>query len=211
MRRFFCDCCGMEITSKEKQYGVVFYNKSEKTSKTVLHLCGTDIKKVRNMKFVPMKKVRVRKIPTFYNVIESHLGKDKALYMIPEWSLDQILSVNHKDPRNLFTEDGKRYYTAEYIISTIDGSIDKEYATENLMKYVQLLFNRQTDDEKAKYETKHHNNVGFNKPDAKFMSAMARESFNKGWSSLSDKQIEVVKDRFIKYAEQVANIMNENL
>ena len=216
MRRFFCDCCGKEITNKELQYGVVFYNRTLKQQKLELHLCGTDIKKVRNMKFVPQKNCKIRKVPNFYNIIEMHLGLQKSLYQIPEWNLDQIRSINVKDPKKLFLENGKRYYTKEYILSLIDGSIhykwngyvwDKEKSDQKLMEFVQKLFNKQTDDEKNKYETKWRNNVGFNKPDAKFMSAMARLSFE--GKPLSDKQIEVTRARFIKYAEQVANLLNE--
>lgn len=209
MIRVFCDCCGKEITTKGKQYGIVFYDRKEKTQKIQLHLCEDDVKKVRNMKFVPMKNVRIRTVPKFFNIKETHLGKEKSLYVIPEWNLAQILSVKHIDNRNLFTEDGKRYYTPEYILSCVDGSIKSVTPDEKLMQFVQKLYEKQTDDEKAKYETKWHNNIGFNKSDAKFMSAMARESFAKGWKSLSEKQLAEVRRRFTKYATQVSDLLNE--
>ena len=206
MVRFFCDCCGKEITRKDLQYGIVFYNRTTKHQKLELHLCENDVKKVRNMKFVPEKNCRKRKIPDFYNVMEMHLGLQKSLYQIPEWNLDQIRSINIKDPKKLFLSNGKRYYTKEYILSLIDPAINKN-ADKALIEFVQKLFNKQTDDEKKKYETKYHNNVGFNKPDAKFMSAMARLTFE--GKELSESQLEVTRKRFIKYAEQVANLIND--
>ena len=211
MQRFFCDCCGQEITSKERRYGIVFYNRKEKTQKLELHLCPTDIKKVRQMRFAPMKNVRVRTIPTFYNIIETYMDKSTSLYQIPEWNLDQIRSVCHKDPRKLFTEDGKRYYTPEYILSKVDGSIEPDKADESLMNYVYLLYCKQTSDERAEYRTKWHNNKGFNKSDSKFMSGMAKYYFDhhNEKNPMSEKQLAEIRRRFRKYVEQVANILNE--
>lgn len=209
MRRFFCDTCGKEITTEEKRYNIALFNRATKKQKTILHLCETDVKKVRNMKYIPKKNCRVRKIPTFYNVVESHCGKDKSLYIITDWNIDQLQSINTKDPTKLYLEDGRRYFTKEYVLALVDSkNIEGDI---HLMHYTQLLFKKQTNDEKAKYETKYHNNVGFNKSDAKFMSAMARESFNKGIESLSANQIDTVRKRFTKYAEQVANILNGDL
>lgn len=207
MIRFFCDCCGKEITKKDLQYGIVFYNRTTKKQKIELHLCENDVKKVKNMKFVPQKNCRIRKIPSFYNIIETHMGFSKSLYQIPEWYLDQIRSINVKDPKKLFLSNGKRYYTKEYILSLIDPVVNPENADKRLLEFVQKLFNKQTDDEKSKYETKWHNNVGFNKPDAKFMSAMARISFE--GKELSPAQLETTRKRFYKYAEQVANLLND--
>lgn len=211
MRRFFCDCCGMEITAKERQYGIVFYDRTECTQKIELHLCEKDVKKVRQMRFAPMKNVRVRTIPKFYNIIETHMGRQVSLYQIPEWNLDQIRSVNHKDPKRLFTVDGKRYYTPEFILSRVDGSIEPEFADKQLMGYVFLLYCKQTGDERKDYTTKWHNNRGFNKPDAKFMSAMAKVYFDNSEKEhpLTEKQLEEVRRRFPKYAEQVADILND--
>ena len=211
MRRFFCKCCGKEITTSSKRYTIKFYDRKEKKTETIMHLCEDDIKKVRNMKFVPEKNVRIRTIPKFFNIIETHEGKEKSLYMIPEWNLKQIHSVAHADNKNLFLENGKRYWTPEYVISLVDGSIKSVTPNEKLMQFVQKLYEKQTEDEKAKYETKYHNNRGFNKPDAKFMSAMARVSFEKGWQALSEEQINKVRKIFMKYAEQVADIMNEEV
>ena len=212
MRRFFCDCCGKEITSKERQYSIVFYDRTEKTQQLELHLCEKDVKKVRQMRFSPMKNVRIRKIPKFYNIIEMHLNKQTSLYQVPEWNLDQIRSINHKDPRRLFTEDGRRYFTPEFILSRVDGSIEPERADERLMNYVYLLYCKQTADERLEYKTKWHNNRGFNKSDSKFMSGIAKYYFEHSHIQhpMSDKQLAEIRRRFTKYAEQVANILNED-
>lgn len=209
MRRFFCDCCGKDITKKENRYNVALYDRTNKTTKTVLHLCAVDIKKVRNLKLIPQKNVRLRKTPNFYNVIESHLDKEKSLYILPSWNVDQLLSIDMKDPTKLKTEDGYVYYTKEYILSRVDGSYKPEDAHKHLIEWTQLLYNHQTEDEKKDYKTKHHNNRGFNKSDAKFMSAMAKVAFDKSSDTLSEKQWAQLLKMFTKYAEQVANILNE--
>lgn len=209
MRRFFCDCCGKDITVKANRYNVSLFNRTTKTSETKLHLCADDIKKVRNMKLVPMSNVRIRRIPEFYNVVVSHLNKSESVYILPEWNVTQLESLNRKDPTKLRTADGNIYYTKEYILSRVDGSVKPEQAKHRLIEWTQLLFKHQTEDEKKNYETKYHNNRGFNKPDAKFMSAMARVAFDRGEDALSDKQIAQMYKMFTKYAEQVADILNE--
>ncbi len=209
MRRFFCDTCGKDITDKVNRYNVAIYNRSVKTTETKLHLCADDIKKVRNMKLIPMANVRVRKSPDFYNVVESHLGKEHSLYILPEWNIKQLESLNKKDMTKLRTAEGNIYYTKEYILSRVDGSVKPEQAKHRLVEWTQLLFKHQTEDEKKNYETKYHNNRGFNKPDARFMSAMAKVAFDKGEDALSDKQVDQMFKLFTKYAEQVADILNE--
>jgi len=210
MRRFFCDCCGCEITDHANRYTICLIDKKSKKSKAVLHLCATDAKKVRQMKLVPMQNVRVRRFPKLYNVVEKHADRQKALYILPEWNVDQLKSLKRTDRTKLRTADGLIYYTKEYVLSRVDGSFKPEEARKKLIEWTQLLFNYQTEDEKKSYETKHHNNRGFNKPDAKFMSAMARVAFTQGYECLSEKQWQVIYKRFVKYAEQVANILNES-
>ena len=209
MRMFFCDCCGRDITDKEDRYAVALYNRAERKTQTILHLCNNDMKKVRNLKLVPMSNVRVRKIPSFYNVVENYQGKQISLFILPEWNITQLESLNKADRTKLRTKNGDIYYTKEYVISRVDGSFKPELAVHKLIEWTQLLFNQQTQDEKKSYETKHHNNRGFNKSDAKFMSAMARIAFDKGEEALSEKQLAVMRYKFIKYAEQVANLLNE--
>ena len=207
-KRIFCDCCGKELLQElDMNYNIIFYDRQEKTSKTVLRLCETDVKKVRTMKFVPQKNCRIRTLPKWYNVVEHNAGKQKSLFQVPEWNLDQILAINNSK-KTLFTVEGKVYYTKEYVLSLVDGSIKTKIDLDKwLINFNQGLYNMQTSDEKAKYATKWHNNVGYNKPDAQFMSAMARLSFE--GKELSYDQIATLRKKFKKYAEQVANIINE--
>ena len=208
-RKVFCDCCGNELMlALNMDYNIAFYDRKEKKQKTVLHLCDKDVKKVRTMKFVPQTNCRIRKVPNWYNVIEYNAGKQKSLYQIPEWNLEQILAINNRK-KTLFTVEGKVYYTKEYVLSLLDGSKKTDFRTpdEWYIYFNQLVFNKQTSDEKSKYETKWHNNVGFNKPDAKLMSAMARLTFE--GKELSEDQMQILRDRLPKYAEQIANLVNE--
>jgi len=206
MRRFFCNCCGKELGDDNK-HRVVLRDRMEKKDKTALYLCEKDVRLVEKMKFIPYTNVRERRIPKFFNVKVAYPGgKEKTLYVVPEWNIPQINALDKTDKTKLFTRDGHIYYTPEYVLMTIDR---EDIGTKKLLEWIRLLFTKQTDDEKKEYKTKWHNNQGFNKPDAQFMSAMARVSFDKSDEALSEKQLEVVRKRFRKYAAQVADLLND--
>lgn len=71
------------------------------------------------------------------------------------------------------------------------------------------LFNRQTADEQTMGATRHHNAMGFNGPDAEFMSSLAgwilRSSRVEG-SRLSPKQIVHARKKLPKYARQLLEV-----
>lgn len=69
------------------------------------------------------------------------------------------------------------------------------------------LFEKQTEDEKQTEITKHTNNAGFNHADAKRMTGMAKFAIKAGF--LTQKQIDWVRPRLLKYATQLARIANK--
>ncbi len=206
-RRMFCDCCGREITTDSERYTVILRDRTEKKDKKILQLCADDIKLVRRMKFTPNKCVRSRKTPKFYTVKISHLGKEESIYIVPDYQAMQICNLKKIwAASKLIGSDGRQYFTKEYILYNIESGKD---ARKNLLAWNRLLFTKQTEDEKKEYKTKWHNNAGYNQADAKFMSAMAKITFDKSDDALTDAQYETLKKRFVKYAQQVADLLNE--
>lgn len=201
MKRYFCDHCGREI---KKPINVVIKSKTTKKRKTIMHLCEADAKYVKRMVYSPFKNIRARNIPDFYTVhlYDTDARKTTGLYMITEWNLKQLLSYK-KDSIPLIQADGRRYYTIEEVRTAIEND---KYAC---LEFCRLLFNKQTPDEKKNYETKHHNNEGFNKSDAKWLSAMAKLSFDKNNDAVSDEQLKIIIKRMKKYAAQIAALLNE--
>jgi hypothetical protein len=68
------------------------------------------------------------------------------------------------------------------------------------------LFEKQTEDEKSSEETKHHNGVGFNGTDGKFLSSLAKQVLQ--GRTLTEKQLTHARKKLIKYSGQLAKIAN---
>lgn len=81
-------------------------------------------------------------------------------------------------------------------------------SNEWLRKAVVAIFERQTLDEKQTGETKHHNGVGFNGTDARFLGSIA-EQMIAGRRSLSQRQLDATRKAMFKYAGQLARIVRE--
>jgi hypothetical protein len=71
------------------------------------------------------------------------------------------------------------------------------------------IYNRQTADEKGTEQTRWQNGVGFNGPDAHYMSYLARWILS--GRHLSGKHLERGRKRVLKYAGQLAEIANDNV
>jgi hypothetical protein len=71
---------------------------------------------------------------------------------------------------------------------------------------IQALCDRQTEDERASAETFHHNGMGFNACDARFLTSLA-EQLDRG-AGLSPKQMAAARRAVRKYAGQLAAIAN---
>jgi hypothetical protein len=100
-----------------------------------------------------------------------------------------------------------------------DRTWTKEEITENLktndtwvFRGVVAIYERQTADEQASEETKHHNGVGFNGVDGRIMSSFAKQIINwnpdKFRSPLSPKQTQLARKKIMKYSGQLAKIAN---
>lgn len=68
------------------------------------------------------------------------------------------------------------------------------------------LYGEQTKDEQDDGETKHHNGVGFNGADSKFLSSVAEFLKQRGF--LTPKQKAVVRRKLVKYNKQLTRLAN---
>lgn len=67
-----------------------------------------------------------------------------------------------------------------------------------------VIYGFQEDSEKCNYSTTAKNGVGFTGADAEFLSKMAKTLLDKKY--LSPKQLDVVKQRMVKYARQLESV-----
>ena len=68
------------------------------------------------------------------------------------------------------------------------------------------LYGEQTKDEQDDGETKHHNGVGFNGADSRFLSSVAEFLKQRGF--LTPKQKAVVRRKLVKYNKQLTRLAN---
>jgi len=93
-------------------------------------------------------------------------------------------------------------WTPEKIIELLD-----RIPTNQLHRPLKRLWDRQTQDEKVSWETRHLNAVGFNAYDAGFAGKMVEWWGQKGF--YSPKQSESIRKMLKKYRKQLAEIANE--
>lgn len=68
------------------------------------------------------------------------------------------------------------------------------------------LYACQTADEQDAGETKHHNGMGFNGADSKFLSSIAEFLLKRGF--LTDKQKMYTRKKLVKYNKQLTRLAN---
>jgi hypothetical protein len=102
------------------------------------------------------------------------------------------------------------------IVITNDAGVTVEWTKEKVKENILTndkafyralvrIYNNQTFDEKTVEQTKHHNDLGFNGVDAKFLSSIASQYLRKG--ELSVKQIALGRKKLAKYAGQIFDYM----
>jgi exopolyphosphatase/pppGpp-phosphohydrolase len=91
------------------------------------------------------------------------------------------------------------FKTVSEIVASLRSQLGK--SPKQALKALVILFNRQTEDEKAMELTRHANNVGFNHNDSKILTSIAKQ-YLKGYT-LSDKQMAVLMRLVPKYARQL--------
>ncbi len=203
----FCSYCGNELVDghsiivKEVGHGT--------KQETKLHLCNGHFRQLCRMNFRAPKKLtkRMRRAPWFtitdLTIVEGKRRK-QLIYTVPEWDLHQVEAYNRESPEQLlFDKDRNRVWTEIQVREKL------KYNRRFVAKCTQLLYAEQTEVEKKEYKTKLSNGNGFNKPDARFGTAMAKLSLDKGYDALSVDQMDKLTELLIKYSNQLAQLLYE--
>lgn len=118
-------------------------------------------------------------------------------------------------------------FTSEEIVNSNNRKVAATMIRSNMLDNDQWLirgllavYNNQTIDEKNSHSTKYHNKIGFNGLDAEILTSFAQQVLR--WKSqrtagtarfnrpLSDKQMNIVRTKMLKYAGQLVLIVQAN-
>ena len=202
----YCHICGKILVSDNEIYQVVEQDPYTFKSKKLYDVCKECSEKL-SVKEFPLKRQTpsIRKNPKFKSIILRQVKprKEHIIYDVLPYQFDIIKSLEvNIDDLKLVYQDGKRVYT----VNQIETWINKDY--HNLIDAMTLLYKYQTDDEKKNRETKYANNVGFNKPDAAFMTGMCRIYEERGYDTYTDAQLATIKKCMKKYINQIMFYIN---
>ena len=202
---YYCHICGNMLNKEEVEQ--VYYR--EWGSKKYLKLfdtcsvCMTNITN-RHYKALLFPKHNVPTFTTVYKRVRID-GKQKTtpLYdLLPE-QFDKLKSLEvNKDDLVLKTKFNKRFWTKGAMLKALDT--DKKFLLEQMCK----LYEYQTKQEQTERQTLSGNAVGFNKPDANFLSGMSVLYKTKGIDAFTDNQIKGIRTRMYKYAAQLTLMNN---
>ena len=204
MKAYYCECCGKILENKDAKT-VSLINRETKKKEFDVTLCEEDCTRVRKLQFSPVKSIRRRKLPVWYSVqvYQRAPRRTETIYLIPDESVYRIAKFKTPlDKLQLKNADGSFYYTVREV------KHDMETDNKLLLDYMVLLYHYQTSEERAKRKTISDNSVGFNQPDANFLSGMSRLYMDKGIFRLTSKQIAKIRELMPKYAGQITQILN---
>ena len=200
----YCHICG-KILDKSEIYQLIERDWDTGKKHKLYETCEPCMINIERRRFA-MPHIRNHKKKIVFTSIfkkEFSTGKTKHLYDVLPEQLEKLKSLEvSKDDLVLKTKFNKRYWT--------EGAMRRvlETSDEQLMKAVVKLYDYQTDDEKKGRETIHDNAVGFNKPDASFLTGMARLYSDQGLEKMTDKQIAKTRKLMLKYIAQLTIIAN---
>lgn len=201
----YCEVCG-QILDHDDIYQICKKDWETKKKQKLFEVCDKCLSNIENKHF-EMPKLNKRKPVKFSTIFKKEFatGKVKSLYdLLPE-QVDKLLTLKvGKDDLILKTKFNRRYWT--------EGSIRRliETSDKHLMDAVVKLYEYQTDDEKKGRKTIHDNAVGFNQPDASFLTGMARLYMDRGLDAMTEKQIAKTRKLTLKYVAQLTILANAN-
>lgn len=92
----------------------------------------------------------------------------------------------------------------QWTVEEIRAKLESDYKW--LFRGLIAIYKRQTADEQEAETTNHNNKIGFNGPDARFMSRMARKAMDPNDRGFTDKQVFSIRSKMLKYAGQLQRI-----
>ena len=203
----YCHMCG-SILQRNENKQIVARDWATKKSKMLFDVCPQCAAKVENMK-LPVARIKNRKRFSFTSIIirDVEPRKRKTVYDVLPNQLEYIKQLEVPlENLKLTYATGKRLYT--------NMQVKKWILLEraNLIEAMYMLYNHQTEDEKAGRETKYANSVGFNKPDADFLSGMSRiyecAKDDNRKPRYTVKQYKAIEKRVLKYIKQLTLYIN---
>jgi hypothetical protein len=122
------------------------------------------------------------------------------------YTLSALLQLLLDEQAEIQTESKQpetKVWTPDVIQKNI--ATDAEWTTRALV----ALYHKQTEAEKSTSTTDASNKVGFSSFDARLLSSFAEQTLR--GRPLSQKQLEIVRKRLIKYMKQLTKIANKEL
>ena len=207
---YYCHVCGALLEKSEVKQIIVrswttrkrnkLFDVCDKCANQIEHMVFKPVsfKKHNNISYytVSIKDFETRKSHKVYDILEQQLNAIKDL----EADINELRLV-HKSGSRLYTE----FQVKKWLC----------LRRSNLLEGMYLLYLHQTEDEQKNRETKYANSVGFNKPDAAFLTGMSRiyeERVLKNnepiQSVYTRKQFAAIKERILKYTKQLTLYVN---
>lgn len=88
-------------------------------------------------------------------------------------------------------------------------ALDTKYDNKSFLKVVKVIYDRQTQDEKASQQTKHSNGMGFNGRDGGYMTGVYERAIKRTPEPfLTPKEFEAARKIMRKYAGQLCAVAN---
>jgi len=204
MKTHFCDCCGQQLT-KEDTHQISISERYTRHTEKILDLCATCAARVRHNRY-PVTKLR-RKAPTMYNVVErSYMdGKvhQETLYAIMATQLKTLFEFKTPEDKLLRVGlDGKHFWTVSEVRRCLES--DDKFLLDMCSKVCAYQAPREI----AERRTIYANAVGFNHPDASFLTGMSALYKDKGLKAFTVHQLEATRKLLTKYSKQITAILN---
>lgn len=202
---YYCHICGKLLDKPEVKQ---LYYKTWNTKKYVklYDTCSTCMNNITNRRF-KMPVIKKHTNPQFHTIYmrERVDGRQKttALYEALDEHLDKLRSLEvAKDDLVLKTKFNKRFWTKGAMLKALEQ--DDKFLLEQCYK----LYEYQTKQEQAERRTISGNAIGFNQPDAGFLTGMAQLYKSKGLKAFTANQIRGTRKRMYKYAAQLTLMAN---
>ncbi len=192
-RLYSCDKCHTTLEPEE-----VYQIRIPK--RKIADVCHDCLILVKRKKY-PMPYIKTKRV-YLYRVFSKHMRsrKTETFYTLLKTQLEELESMFSTDKSDLHDRDGNHIWSVYEVRSCMEN--DDKFLFERLHDLISF----QTLDERDAYETKYANNVGCNKPDSKFLTAM--DKLLAEGKELTPKQIESVRARMSKYVRQLTTYIN---
>lgn len=192
--------------NRDEVYRLAIKDLNTKKRRTLYHICGHCLHNLKHRRFKMIKRSNPRTTNWSRLFVEGLVkGKSQQLYDILPEQIEVIEGLETKKEKLVLkSKERKRIWTVFNIRDLIEND------TNEMLNLMHKLFDYQTDDEKDSRRTKWQNAVGFNQPDASFLTGMSRiyETKGKTKEAFTDSQIRAIRKRMMKYAQQITTILN---